>query len=81
VNTIPLATVNAFRDHGVAEARLERDADLAAVLLEQLPNLGIDLDAIARQLEDEGVARFNGPLDTLMESLAKRSHHYIKESE
>jgi transaldolase len=37
-----------------------------------LPALGISIDQVAQQLEDEGVEKFNHPFDELMETLAKR---------
>ena len=42
-------------------------------LLEQLPELGINIDDVAQKLEDEGVEKFNQPFDKLMETLAQRS--------
>jgi transaldolase len=37
--------------------------------LEQLPILGIKIDEVTRQLEDEGVEKFNKAFDKLMETL------------
>jgi transaldolase len=73
VNTAPLATLNAYRDHGEPQARLERDIAEAARILERLPELGISIDTITQQLEDEGVEKFNKPFDKLMETLTLRS--------
>jgi transaldolase len=41
--------------------------------LERLPELGINIDDVTRQLEDEGVAKFNQPFDKLMETLVQKS--------
>jgi transaldolase/transaldolase/glucose-6-phosphate isomerase len=41
--------------------------------LEQLPELGIGIDNVTRQLEDEGVGKFIKPFDKLMETIAQRS--------
>ena len=73
VNTAPLETLDAYRDHGEPKARLEQDAKEARRVLEQLPELGISIDQITRQLEDEGVDKFIKPFDKLMETLAQRS--------
>ncbi len=70
VNTIPLETLIAYRDRGNPESRLEKDAGVAAHILKRLPELGIDIDQITQQLEDEGVAKFNKPFDELMAALA-----------
>jgi len=71
VDTVPLETINAYRDHGDPEARLEQDLEKATWVLEQLPRLGIHLDEVTRQLENEGVEKFNEPFDKLLETLAK----------
>lgn len=73
VNTIPVETLNAYRDHGVPKARLEHDVGKAAGILEGLSKLGIRIDSITQQLEDEGVEKFNKPFDKLLETLALRS--------
>jgi transaldolase len=73
VNTAPLDTLDAYRDHGAPQARLERDVAGAARILERLPELGIRIERLTQQLEDEGVAKFNQPFDTLMDALAQRS--------
>jgi transaldolase len=75
VNTAPLETLNAYRDHGEPKARLEHHVKEAHWLLARLPELGIDIDQVTRQLEDEGVQKFNKPFDKLMETLAQRSPH------
>jgi transaldolase len=74
VNTAPIETLDAYRDHGDPKARLETDVTEAARILKRLPELGICLDTVTQQLEDEGVTKFNQPFDMLMETLAKRSH-------
>ncbi|HMA64997.1 MAG TPA: transaldolase [Chitinispirillaceae bacterium] len=74
VNTVPVETLNAYRDHGNTTNSLEHDIQLANWVLERLPELGIDIDTITRQLEDEGVAKFCEPFDKLMKTLAHRSH-------
>lgn len=73
VNTMPVETLNAYREHGIPKNSLEQDIQLSKWVLERLPELGIDIDAITRQLEDEGVAKFCEPFDKLMKILAQRS--------
>jgi transaldolase len=46
-------------------------------VLERLPELGISIDNVTRQLEDEGVEKFNKPFDKLMETLAQRSQRHL----
>jgi transaldolase len=69
VNTVPVETINAYRDHGVPQSRLEENVGDAARLLKHLSTLGIDLDQVTQQLEDEGVEKFNRPFDELMAAL------------
>lgn len=76
INTIPVATLNAYRDHGVPQARLEQDTEAAAEVLRRLPELGIRIDDVTQQLEDQGVEKFNMPFDKLLETLAQRSRRY-----
>ncbi|MBM4163107.1 MAG: transaldolase [Lentisphaerae bacterium] len=73
VNTAPVETFDAYRDHGDAQARLEKDVAHAARILKRLSDIGISLDAVTQQLEDEGVTKFNQPFDKLMENLMQRS--------
>lgn len=58
VNTVPPATLNAFRDHGRARASLEAGMGEAAAVLDALGDAGISLDAVTDQLLDAGVALF-----------------------
>ena len=58
VNTMPVATFEAFRDHGQVELTLQEDIDGARRVLDQLAMSGIDMAAITQELEDEGVAAF-----------------------
>ena len=78
VDTAPVETLNAYRDHGEPKTRLEHDVNEARWLLEQLPELGIDIDSVTRQLETEGVEKFEKPFDKLMETLAQRSPRLLK---
>jgi transaldolase len=71
VNTLPQETLSAYRDHGRPEPRLEKSPQEAREIMQHLAGLGIDIDAVTQQLEDEGVEKFNKPYDSLMETLRK----------
>lgn len=58
VNTMPVATFDAFRDHGRVALTLQKDVEGARRVLDQLAVNGIDLAAITQELEDEGVGGF-----------------------
>ena len=77
VNTAPIKTLDAYRDHGEPKARLEQDVEEARSVLERLPELGIGIDHVTRQLEDEGVEKFIKPFDKLMETVAQRSARHL----
>ncbi len=77
INTIPVDTLNAYRDHGVPKNRLEDDVGKAAATLAGLAKLGIRIDAITQQLEDEGIEKFNKPFDKLMAALAQSSARHL----
>lgn len=73
VNTAPLETLDAYRDHGDPKSRLEQDVEEARLVLERLPELRINIDQVTQQLEDEGVVKFNKPFDKLLQTLASPS--------
>ena len=69
VNTMPLETLNAYRRLGRPELRLERHLAESADTREGLERLGVDAEAVAAQLEREGVAKFIEPFDKLQKWL------------
>jgi len=69
INTVPVATLNAYRDHGDPKVRIEHDVDMAYRVLGKLPELEINMDRVTQQLEDEGDQKFCEPYDHLMETL------------
>ena len=58
VNTMPLATIEAFADHGEVARTVDRDLDRARADLAALRELGIDLDQVTERLQVEGVEKF-----------------------
>ena len=71
VNTVPLKTLDAYRDHGDPQLRLEDDVEQARWVMDQLPALGIDIADVTRHLENEGVVKFSKPFDKLMQTLER----------
>lgn len=69
VNTIPMETLVAFRDHGNPADRLEQDIEKSHHILDSLKDLGIDLDEITQKLEDEGIEKFNKPYEKLLNAI------------
>lgn len=66
VNTMPLETINAYRDHGQPASRLGEGIEEARKIFKDLSELEIDIDKVTQQLEDEGVQKFIVPFDSLM---------------
>jgi transaldolase len=69
INTLPLETLDAYRDHGDPADRIHDDMEAYGTKLSQLAELGIDLGAVTQALEDEGVDKFVKPFDTLIGTL------------
>ncbi|MFT7473156.1 MAG: transaldolase [Verrucomicrobiales bacterium] len=69
VNTIPDSTLDNFLDHGAVVRTLDANVDEAKAVLAEIAALGIDLDDVAQQLEDEGVASFEKAFTSLIASL------------
>jgi transaldolase len=72
VNTLPLKTIEAYRDHGQPAARLELELDQAHRVMESLARLGIRIDEVTRRLEDEGIEQFNRAYDKLLAAIERR---------
>ena len=73
VNTLPPETLKAFIDHGRPSESLTRDLEGARAQVRRLAELGIDLEAVTRRLQEEGVEAFAKPFQALLESIdAKR---------
>ena len=70
VNTMPAATLEAVADHGAVPADSVRGTyDKARATLEALSGLGIDLDAVTADLEDEGVTKFETSWTELLDTV------------
>jgi transaldolase/transaldolase/glucose-6-phosphate isomerase len=69
VDTVPLETIEAFRDHGVAANTLEQGLDTATEILAKVKAAGINMDEITQTLEDEGIDKFNKPFEKLLKSI------------
>ena len=72
VNTVPPATLDAFRDHGKVRDSLEEDVEDAARVLEELERTGISLDAITAELVIDGVKLFADAADKLYGAVAHK---------
>jgi len=69
INTLPLETIEAFRDHGKAVDDLENNLVQSKQELNQLKENGINIDDITQKLEEEGVQKFNKAYDSLLKAI------------
>jgi transaldolase/glucose-6-phosphate isomerase len=72
VNTVPPATLDAFRDHGTPRDSLEENVDEARHVLAELDKSGISLDAITEELVNDGVKLFADAADKLYGAVAHK---------
>jgi transaldolase len=72
VNTMPMATLDAFADHGTVRESLVGAGDTAANLLDRLRGAGVDLDQITEELEREGVESFCDSYAQLLACIEQR---------
>jgi transaldolase/glucose-6-phosphate isomerase len=72
VNTVPPATLDAFRDHGKVRDSLEENIDDARRALAGLEKSGISLDAITADLVKDGVKQFADAADKLYGAVAHK---------
>lgn len=72
VNTVPPQTLEAFKDHGVAALTLTRDLEQANADLKKLEDVGISMDQVTQELEDEGVKAFADAFTQLLGTIEER---------
>lgn len=72
INTLPLETIDAYRDHGKPHWTIEEDLAGAEQVMRDLQDVGLSLDAITAQVLDEGVVKFEDSLDSLLASVATK---------
>ncbi|QIP07996.1 bifunctional transaldolase/phosoglucose isomerase [Bradyrhizobium symbiodeficiens] len=72
INTVPPATLDAFRDHGKPRDSLEENVEDAHRVLEELERSGVSLDAITEELVKDGVKQFADAADKLYGAVAHK---------
>lgn len=77
VNTIPPATLDSFMDHGRVAETLTKDWEEAREQIAKLAELGIDLQAVTQQLQEDGVVAFAKPFDALLQSIAEKRERLL----
>jgi transaldolase len=78
VNTLPPATMDAFRDHGQVRPTLESDVQEALRVLSDIASVGIDLHAVTEKLQVDGVAAFDKSMSDLLKGLDKKRNELMQ---
>src|ERR1035441_7898041 len=71
VNTMPPATIDAFRDHGLLRNALSEDVPGAQKVMDDLARAGISIQQVTDKLTDDGVKLFADAFDKLLAAVAK----------
>ena len=78
INTMPEATLKAFAHHGRVEATMPADGGDSEAVLAQFARAGVDVDALAAKLQDDGAAAFVKSWRELMDVIASKSALLVK---
>jgi len=72
VDTMPLETIENFRDHGRVRLSIEDNLEEAHQVFDALEKIGIHYDQVTKQLQDEGVQKFADSFHALFEGIAEK---------
>ena len=79
VNTMPPKTIDAFRRNGTVANRLDEDVEGAEMVLDNLEELGVDLDDITEALQVAGVDSFAKAFESLMDTIETKRQALLAE--
>ncbi len=79
INTMPEATMMAFKDHGQATVTVNQHLEEAEGLPRRLKSHGIDLDQVTDQLEAEGVKLFSDSFFALLKEIARKRDSFLQD--
>jgi transaldolase len=77
VDTLPPATLEAFRDHGVVARTIDANVPLATRALADIAAVGISFADVTDQLLREGIASFQKSFDSLLAGLDRKRHALV----
>ena len=72
VNTMPLKTLESFRDHGRVRLSVEENLPQAQAVLAALQAAGIDYERVTSQLQEEGIQKFIDSFDNLLQCIEEK---------
>lgn len=73
INTLPMNTIDAFRDHGKAELKLTTEIEKVKDNLKELAKNGIDLNKVSEHLVEDGIEKFNKAFTQLLNAIKEKS--------
>ncbi len=79
VNTVPPQTLDAFKDHGKVKVTIEKDLDQAKQDFASLESLGISMQKVTQELEEEGVQAFSESYNSLLATVKMRREAAVVE--
>ena len=79
VNTVPPQTLEAFKEHGKVQLTIEKDLDAAKKAFADLESVGISMQKVTQELEEEGVKAFSEAYDSLLASVKLRREDALVE--
>jgi transaldolase len=77
VNTVPPATLDAFRDHGTASLTIKTGLKECKTFFAELETAGISMQKVAQELEEEGVKSFSDSFKTLLDAIEERRKNAV----
>lgn len=81
INTMPLKTIEAFRDHGRISPSLTSDVDGARQVLAEADQLGLDLAGVTQALVVDGIKSFSEAADALLRAIEQRRAKILADQE
>lgn len=78
INTMPPHTIAAFKDHGVPRITLTEGLEAGHRVLDKVAGLGIDLEAVCQQVQDDGVKSFADSFDVLIAAIEDKRKNLLK---
>jgi transaldolase/transaldolase/glucose-6-phosphate isomerase len=74
VNTMPMETLDAYRDHGNPSRRLDTHVGAAHSVMQELAAAGIDIADATQELEAEGIGKFVKSFNGLLQAVERKAH-------
>ena len=77
INTVPEATLKAFLDHGRARVTIHEGIEAAERLSGELKSVGVHLNQVTEELEEEGVKLFSDSFFALLKEISQKKNSFL----